>query len=258
VLDTAGIAAVITAGPTVTGGTGTAAFANADGARDYGSGAKPYFAWHEQLATDAVSAPKMWELRYGAGVTAVEFRVAVLAEVQPLLVINEIMVNPATSTDSTGEWFEVYNRGRLPVQMQGMLLSDSAAASGPRAPHRIADPLMVPRGGYVVLGNSTNTSLNGGAPVDYAYGGTALRFSNGFSTALKISRVYGTSTLTIDYAQYAQAAISAKGGVSRELRNPLLDNGDIDGPSWADAWVTFVYGSGGRGTPKAQNSTYVP
>jgi hypothetical protein len=261
VLDTAGIAAVITAGPTVTGGTGTAAFANADGTRDYGSGAKPYFAWHQLLATDVLSAPKTWELRYDAGVTAIEFRVAVLAEVQPLLVINEVMVNPATSgpvPDQDSEWFEVYNRGRLPVQMQGMLISDSTATSGPRAPHRIVDPLVVPPGGYAVLGNSTNTSVNGGAPVDYAYGGTAVRFSNGFSTALKISRVYGTNTVTIDYAQYAQAAISAKDGISRELRNPLLDNGNIDQSNWADAWVTAVYGSGGRGTPKAQNSTYSP
>ena len=256
VLDPAGIAAVIATGPTVVGGTGTAAFSNADGTRDYGSGQKPYFAWHERLATDAVSAGKTWELRYGAGVTAVEFRVAVLAEVQPLLVINEIMVNPSgTSIEQSGEWFEVYNRGRLPVQMQGLLISDSAA-SGPRPPHSIANSLVVQPGGFAVLGNSTNTTLNGGAPVDYAYGG-ALTFISSLR-ALKISRVYGTDTLTIDYAQYAHTAISAKDGISRELRNPLVDNGDIDGSWWADALATAVYGAGGRGTPKAQNSTYTP
>jgi hypothetical protein len=255
VLDTAGIAAVIAAGPTVAGGAGTAAFSNADGTRDYGSGTKPYFAWHERLVTDEVSAGKVWELRYDAGVTAVEFRVSVLAEAQPLLLVNEVMINPTPTIDQDGEWFEVYNRGRLPVQMQGMLISDSAA-SGPRPPHRIADPLVVAPGGYAVLGGSTNTTLNGGARVDYAYGG-ALTLANSLD-ALKISRVYGTQTLTIDYTQYASAAVSAKDGVSRELKNPFLDNANIDGSNWADASVTAVYGAGGRGTPKAQNSTYVP
>jgi hypothetical protein len=47
-------------------------------------------------------------------------------------------------------------------------------------------------------------------------------------------------------------------GVSRELKNPALDNSNMDGSNWANALVTAVYGPGGRGTPKAQNSTYTP
>ncbi|HYW11496.1 MAG TPA: hypothetical protein VE871_06045, partial [Longimicrobium sp.] len=77
--------------------------------------------------------------------------------------------------------------------------------------------------------------------------------------AFKISRVYGAAdTLTLDRTQYASAATSAKDGVSRELLNPALDNSNMDGSNWADALVTAVYGPGGRGTPKAQNSTYTP
>jgi hypothetical protein len=32
----------------------------------------------------------------------------------------------------------------------------------------------------------------------------------------------------------------------------------MDGSNWGDASVTSVYGAGGRGTPKALNSAFVP
>ena len=116
--------------------------------------------------------------------------------------------------------------------------------------------MIIQPGAYAVLGNSTNTTLNGGAPVDYSYGG-ALALANSLD-AVKIARVVGTDTVTIDRTQYANAGVSAQSGVSRELKNPALDNSNMDGSNWASASVTAVYGSGGRGTPKAQNSTYTP
>jgi hypothetical protein len=76
--------------------------------------------------------------------------------------------------------------------------------------------------------------------------------------AFKISRVYRTDTLAVDRTQFGSAAISAQNGVSRELTNPALDNSNMDGSNWGDAAVTAVYGPGGRGTPKAQNSVYTP
>ena len=75
---------------------------------------------------------------------------------------------------------------------------------------------------------------------------------------VKISRVYGTDTLTVDRTAYASATTSAQNGISRELKNPSLDNTGMDGSNWADALATAVYGAGGRGTPGAQNSTFTP
>ncbi|HYR11057.1 MAG TPA: hypothetical protein VEQ60_24970, partial [Longimicrobium sp.] len=89
-----------------------------------------------------------------------------------------------------------------------------------------------------------------------AYGGS-LAFANSLD-ALKVARVYGTDTLTLDRTQYSNASISAQEGISRELKNPALDNSNMDGSNWGSASVTSVYGAGGRGTPKAQNSTYTP
>jgi hypothetical protein len=243
-------------GPTATGGTGVITVANADGTGIFTGTNQPYFAYHEILAQNAVSAAKTWQLHIPPTVTTFSFRLYVESDVQYLLVINEVLSNPGgTISDANGEWVELFNAGTRAVELENLVIADSAA-SGRRPYHRISASLVVQPGGYVVLGNTTNTTSNGGVPVDYAYG-TALALTNSLD-AFKISRVYGTDTLTLDRTQYASAAVSAQNGISRELTNPALHNADMDGGNWADARVTAVYGPGGRGTPKAQNSTFTP
>jgi hypothetical protein len=252
IVDSAGIP-LFFAVTAAAGGTVTAN--NQSGQRE----GRPYFGYPQKLGQNEVSASLPWQLAYTDGVTSFDFQVRVEAELQPLLVINEVMVNPnypASPDERAAEWFEVYNAGRYPVQMQGMVIADSAA-SGRRPYHLIGASLIVQSGGYVVLGGSANTSTNGGAPVNYATG-ASISLMNSLD-ALKISRVYGAGdTLTIDRTQFASAAVSAQNGVSRELKNPALDNSNMDGSNWADASVTAVYGSAGRGTPGAQNSGYTP
>ena len=263
IVDPDGITAFFHSGPNVVKGTGTAWVDNADGVGDFTGSNQPYFRYPQMLAKDHVSASKPWRIAFDPGVENITFKVFLSAEVQPLLVINEVMINPLNpdpdnpSVDTDREWFEVYNAGSRPVEMEGMLIADSAA-SGRRPYHRIASPLTVQPGAYVVLGASTNTTSNGGATVDYSYGG-ALVLANSLD-ALKISRLYSVpgDTVTLDRTQFAQASVSAQAGISRELKNPGLDNSNLDGSNWANASVTSVYGNGGRGTPKAQNSTYVP
>jgi hypothetical protein len=242
--------------PTTIGVGGEVTVINADGAATFTKVAQPYFQYSEILSKDEVSGSKTWQFIKPAEVNAFQIRVLIATEVQPLLVINEVLVNPGgTITDASGEWFELYNAGTLAVDLQDMVIADSAA-SGRRPYHLISSSLPVAPGGYVVLGNTTNTTNNGGVPVDYAYG-AALSLVNSLD-ALKIARVFGTDTLTLDRTQFASAAISAQNGISRELLNPALDNSNMDGSNWADALVSAVYGPGGRGTPKAQNSTYTP
>jgi hypothetical protein len=254
--DVNGIRLVFHAGPTVTGGSGLISVANADGTGTFTATNQPYFQYNEVLETNEVTAAHTWQLSMPPTVTSFSFTILVSTEVQLLLVINEVLANPGgVISDASGEWLEVYNAGTRSVNMQGLVIADSAA-SGRRPYHLIASSLVVPSGGHVVLGNTTNTTNNGGVPVDYAYG-AALALANSLD-ALKIARVYGTDTLTIDRTQFASAAISAQNGISRELKNPALDNSNMDGSNWADALVTAVYGPGGRGTPKAQNSTFTP
>lgn len=242
--------------PATTGGEGAVTVLNADGTGDFTAMGQPYFAYDTILPRDAVSSARTWQLGVPSTVTSFTFRVLVETDVQYLLVINEVLANPGgTITDVSGEWFEIFNAGTRPVDLQDLVIADSAA-SGRRPYHLISSTLPVAPGGYAVLGNSTNTTDNGGVPVNYAYG-SALTLANSLD-AVKVARVYGTDTLTIDRVQYASAAVSAQNGISRELKNPALDNANLDGSNWADALVTAVYGPGGRGTPGAQNSTYTP
>jgi hypothetical protein len=253
--DPDGIQVFFNSGPTATGGAGIISVANADGTGTFTGANQPYFAYHEILAKDQVSAAHTWQLSMPSTVTSFGFNLLIETDTEIKLVINEMFVNPGgTILDANGEWVELYNAGNRPVELQNLVIADSAA-SGRRPYHLIASSVLVQPGAYVTLGNTTNTTNNGGVPVDYAYGG-ALTFANSLD-AFKIARVYGTDTITIDRTQYSNAAVSAQNGISRELKNPSLDNSSMDDSNWADASVISVYGEGGRGTPKAQNGQFV-
>jgi hypothetical protein len=242
--------------PSVTSGTGSISVANADGIDAFTAAGQPYYRYPEILDKDEVSAAKAWQLSMPLTVNSFTFSLLLDMDWEPKLVINEVMANPnGTIEESTSEWLELYNAGSKPVDLENLVIADSAA-SGRRPYHVISSSVVVQPGGYVVLGNSTNTVSNQGVPVDYAYG-SALQLANSLD-AVKIARVVGMDTVTIDRIQYSNSAVSAKSGISRELTNPALDNSNMDGSNWADAAVTAVYGAGGRGTPTAQNSTLTP
>ncbi|MEM1080822.1 MAG: lamin tail domain-containing protein, partial [Pseudomonadota bacterium] len=85
----------------------------------------------------------------------------------PSIVINEILQNPSAVGDSAGEWVELFNPSSTPIDINGWTVRDDGIDS-----HVINNggPLVVPGGGYLLLGNNTDTASNGGAPVDYSYG----------------------------------------------------------------------------------------
>lgn len=267
-LDTAGVRLFVQNTSFV--GTGAISAANADGAAQFTLPNQPYFQYNEILAQNAVSSQKT--LRFNVPNTVSSFTVEFLisTKAQVLLVINEILVNPAnfnSSPDATGEWFELYNAGAFALDLQNFLINDNSVSGSPgegcydgshchRTPFAVASSLPIAPGGYLVFGNSSNTSNNGGVPVDYQYG-AVMAFSNSVD-GLRLRTPAATNSLTIDQAYYSSAAISAQDGISRELKNPALDNINFDGSNWASASATAVYGSGGRGTPKAQNSVFTP
>src|SRR5688572_6469029 len=78
------------------------------------------------------------------------------AAVSPL-VINEVMPNPSGVDDTLGEWFEVYNAGTTPIDLQNYII-----ASNNDAVHVINTSVVVPAGGYAVLARNGNSVTNGG------------------------------------------------------------------------------------------------
>lgn len=81
------------------------------------------------------------------------------------IVINEVMADPYTQ-DTNQEWIELYNPGNASINVNGWQIRDC----GDQAFTLNGPNLDIPAKGYLVVGASTNSALNGGVPVDLAYG----------------------------------------------------------------------------------------
>ncbi len=159
----------------------------------------------------------------------------------PELVINEIMQNPSAVGDSAGEWFEIFNPSGAPVDIDGWTIQDDGSNT-----HTIANggPLLVPAGGYLVLGNNDDSESNGGASVDYEYSGFFLGNSDDEVVLLD------TLANEIDRVSYdGGPAFPDPNGASMALAIPGLDNND--GANWCTS--TTPFGDGDFGTPGAIN-----
>jgi hypothetical protein len=252
--DTNGIRVYVTGTSSALTGDDAISVDNPDGTATVDGVSLPYFRYAEILRRNASTSAKPWRFVVPSDLSAFGFRVLVSTEVQPMLVINEVLANPGGGISAAdGGWLELYNAGTRDVPLTGLLLADSSTA-GRGAYHAIADTVLVPAGGYVVIGNSRDHDANGGVAVDYAFGG-ALALGDG-AGAIALARAYGVDTLAIDRVAFTDRAISASRGIARELRNPSLGNDDMDGTNWADAATTAVFGPAGRGTPGAQNSAF--
>jgi hypothetical protein len=187
------------------------------------------------------------------------------------LVVTEVMFNPhglsaggdgSDSSDSTGEWFEIYNAKDVAVNLRGLVLTDVDSTRAQT--HTIASDVVVAAGSYVVLGNSTSRSVNGDVPVAYAWpadGSWTLGNNAGDEIVLK------AGSLVIDAVAYTNADSDGDGvkdwpdvkGFSMSLN--VLDASGNDLPAnWCLPVDTFgpeiVYDVGGNrqhGTPGAAN-----
>lgn len=255
--DPQGIQVFFYSGPFATSGAGAVSVANADGTATFTTANQPFFAYTGILAPGATTASKNWQLSVPATVSTFEFMLYVETDVQPKLVINEIMANPGNAIqDSVGEYVEVYNAGTRWVNLNGFQVSDQSGTTE-NTPHVINQDVIVPAGGYVVLGRSQNQAINGGMEVDYVYvtstSITAMQFSNSAGDVFRIRAPNGN---VVDQAGYTTAGTSAAANQARELRNPSLDNSNIDGANWGNA--TTNYETTNRGTPGEQNSIFQP
>lgn len=160
----------------------------------------------------------------------------------PVLVITEIMQNPSAVPDSAGEWFELHNPGDTDIDIDGWTISDNGADS-----HVIDNggPLIVPAGGYLVLGNNADMASNGGVPVAYSYGSN-LFLANGDDELVLTDPATGE----IDRVEWDGGPdFPDPTGASMALIDPALDNNV--GANWTTSAVP--YGAGDLGTPGADN-----
>lgn len=80
--------------------------------------------------------------------------------------VNEVMAQPDPAAP-LGQWVELRNPSAQAVDVTGLQL---ASTSAPAAPYTFPPGSVVPAGGYLVAGQSTDPGQNGGAPVTLAWG----------------------------------------------------------------------------------------
>jgi hypothetical protein len=158
------------------------------------------------------------------------------------VVVNEIMQNPNAVADGSGEWLELYNTTGSAIDINGWTIADAGIDS-----HVINNggPLLIPAGGFLVLGNNTNSGTNGGVTVAYGYG------SSWFLGNTDDEVILSDGSLTeIDRVEYDGGPnFPDPTGASMALSSPALDNNV--GANWCEA--STPYGAGDLGTPGAVN-----
>lgn len=157
--------------------------------------------------------------------------------------VTEIMADPSAVTDSNGEWFELHNSSTTTsLDINGWTIKDDGSNS-----HVINNggPLLIPPGGFLVLGNNNDAGTNGGVTVHYQYSGFTL--SNGDDEIILLN----PSGEEIDRVAYNNTfPIRAGASIALNPSNFTTSDNDV-GANWCAAQTPF--GGGDLGSPGSPN-----
>jgi hypothetical protein len=117
--------------------------------------------------------------------------------------------------------------------------------------HTIAASLIVPAGGFAVLGRGVDQTQNGGVAIDYNYF-TGTSATTIFLDATDFLVLRDATGARVDSVRWTNANTMVK-GVTRAVRDPLADNSNVDGTNWG--YSTVPFGDGDLGTPHLTNGT---
>ena len=172
-----------------------------------------------------------------AGILALMTGTALAADTD--IVITEVMNNPAILGDSDGEWFEVYNGGATPVDLNGWTVSDDGSDS-----FVIGASAIVPAGGYAVLGVNATIMAGEGVTLAYEYSGMFLGNSGDELVLTNVALV------EIDRIEWDGGPVWPDlTGESMMWDEATADNNV--GGNWSAS--TAPFGSGDLGTPGLPN-----
>ena len=152
------------------------------------------------------------------------------------VVITEIMANPASVSDSYGEWFEITNTTDTTILLDGWSIKDNGSDM-----HLIQienQDVAIDPGQFFVFARNGNLSSNGGVVSDYVYSGFSL--SNTEDEIILMD----SGGAVVDEVQY-ESEWNFPSGISKEIHDVDSDNNLVE--NWFVS--TIPYGSGDYGTP---------
>jgi len=152
------------------------------------------------------------------------------------VVITEIMANPASVSDSYGEWFEITNTTDTIISLDSWTIKDNGSDM-----HLIQienQDIAIDPGQFFVFARNGNLSSNGGVVSDYVYSGFSL--SNIEDEIILMD----SGGAVVDEVQY-DSEWNFPSGISMEIHDVDSDNSLVE--NW---FVSIIsYGSGDYGTP---------
>jgi len=160
------------------------------------------------------------------------------------VIITELMNNPAATSDSVGEWFELYNITGDDIELQGLVLRDDDSDL-----HLIETSLVIPASDYLVLALSSSATT----AYDYVYGSDLTLANGSDELALATYGTDGSDGVFIDHIAWDDGAtFPDPSGASMNLDPNAFESADNDdGANWCEAISTFD--TGDDGTPGADN-----
>jgi hypothetical protein len=163
------------------------------------------------------------------------------------IVFTEVMPNPATVADASGEWFEIYNAATSPVDMTNWQVTDGEGtftiSSASLASHQ-----------YFVFCCNADSATNGGVPENYVYPyafGTGLQLAN-TADDITLRTAAGAVVASVAYT----TAFPYGSGWSMQLKDPSYPV--ANDTSWCPATTAWLGSSGDFGTPGAASICPAP
>ena len=161
------------------------------------------------------------------------------------VIITEIMQNPS-GADSGKEWFEIFNTTSFDINLKNYKIKYGSTSI---SNHKINSDLIVPPNGYVVLGNNSDETTNGGIHIEYIHV-QSIQLGNSSYTLGIISS--DGSTLIDEVVWDNGVTFPDPLGASMSLKTTVMTSTANDnGANWTTAITP--YGDGDLGTPGAQN-----
>jgi hypothetical protein len=161
------------------------------------------------------------------------------------ILITEIMYDPASLSDSEGEWFEIFNNTNKTLDLNHLIIRKNTTEQ-----HTIDSSILVNSHSYYIL-SRTKSAVSG---IKYVYGSSISLNNTGAVLSLYNYGSNGNDGSLICSVNYGAVGFPSGSGASIGLSPLLLNVNDmLSGSSWCTSVTS--YGTGDLGTPGNQNDS---